>query len=206
MFVINHLQATPKLEDQENDAKSTSSFPEVKIWKTSKHLEEVIPANRSSLQDSKRISSLDLFHGKSLQIPGGKSALLGSTTINLMDNTLSDQNSSKDTLTPCSLRKRKLLPYLEKDKMLTLGNNHQDPIGVKYVQSERHVSVKLGEDENHSWSQRNAQVGSVLMSRNDGHVHKNNLNNLDRKDKKVHLIQDASDGDEARGSAFLSQV
>ncbi|KAK4765396.1 hypothetical protein SAY86_026486 [Trapa natans] len=197
---IPSLLATPKVEVEANDAKSTSSFPQVKIWKTSKYLGEVMPANRSSLtplkniQDSERISSLGLLHGKSL--------LQDCTTINFMDNTLLDQSSSKNTLTPCSLRKRKLPSYLEKDKMYISGSNCQDPI----VHSGRHISAKLGDNGDPSSSHRNAQDGSVLMSRNHGHVHRNDLHDVNRKEKIVSLSQDPPNDDEARGSAFLIQV
>lgn len=211
-FVVDHLQATSKLEDQENAAESMSSFPEVKRYKSSNRLEEVLPANRSSLNPFKKIqesiwvSSVDSLHGKSLQNLGSKSLHPDSKIIDLADNTLLDQNSSKQTLTPCSLRKRKLPSYLEKGKMLSSGNNHQDPIAVKYVQSEKHVSVKSVEHEDDSWSRKDDQVGSVNMSGNDGHVQKIESNILDQKDEVIQLSQEPLDNYEAQGSSFLIQV
>ncbi|OWM78192.1 hypothetical protein CDL15_Pgr015011 [Punica granatum] len=195
--------ATLKLEDQINAMESTSSFLETKSWISRNHFEEVLPANRSSLaankkiQESKWVSSEDLLHrGKSPQISGSKILQRYSKTIDLTDDTLLDKKPSMETLTPCAL-KRKLPSSLENSEMLTSGSG---------LQSERHVSAKLGKDKDDSWSRRNAQVGSAHMSKKDGHVQGSNLNIFDRKDKVVQQSQDPLDDEEARGSAFLIQV
>ncbi|KAF3450771.1 hypothetical protein FNV43_RR06860 [Rhamnella rubrinervis] len=164
-------------------------------------LREVIPANRSSLTSFKdksvelKYASELLINEKKLLVSERKATQFQNCGMSdLPGNSTLDEKQSKQFITPCFTKKRRLRTELEIEQ---LDENYElsgliapiNPMGCKNL---------LGSNDG---SAQSSQVAVALLPKDSRTIIKRDVEILDKKDK---VVQSANE--ETRGSDFLIQV
>lgn len=206
--------------DQHGTAKSLSSLLESKRGKDSSQLEDILPANRSSLmpfkenQDFKLKYSSSLFcNEKKLLIPRKKN--IQHQVHEMIDLTgkssLDETSSREELLLPCSAKKRKV--FNTEHSTGKIENIHEHASSAERSKSKSndpsspHSLVKIENPHiSDDRSRQTAQVSSALPHKDDWITQKGNTEFLTQKNKGVHSAPVPRGEEEKKGSAFLVQV
>ncbi|XP_055961935.1 regulator of telomere elongation helicase 1 homolog isoform X2 [Mercurialis annua] len=219
-FYLDTFLAAPTPPDQNRIAKSFSSLPEFRGGKDSMQLQEVLPANRSSLttckenHDNKLKHLSGLIHNeKRLLISEGKSIKhANQEIIDLTSKPLFDKIPSRENLlVPYSAKKRRVLDS-KHDLMGRFANTQEQTSSSKSSHSNSthfpSSAVIKTEPPNTSdnKSRQNAQVVSVQPSKDHGFAQKVGSGFCNEENKGVQTTLVQCSDEEKRGSAFLIQV
>ncbi|XP_002528200.3 regulator of telomere elongation helicase 1 homolog isoform X1 [Ricinus communis] len=192
-FYLDGFLSTPTPQDQSPGVKLSSSLLKVRGGKESKQLQEVLPANRSSLttfkenHDFKPKFSSGLIHKEKILLISGRKDIQceNHEIIDLTEKSILDEMPSRENL---------LVPYSAKKRR---GLNSKHDIMGQIANSQEHAS---------SSKRQNAQVVSALPSNDRGITRKVDTELLTQKSKGVQTTLVPCSDEEKRGSAFLIQV